>query len=62
MYRQHSVDMIKCIIGMCLFALSTIQESWFVVPPTIPTPWIKANLELRMAGDKPAADLLIGWL
>jgi hypothetical protein len=54
--------MIKCIIGMCLFALSTIQEFWFVVPPTIPATWIKANLELRMAGDKPAAGLLIGWL
>jgi hypothetical protein len=54
--------MIKSIIVMHLFILSTIQGSWLDPPPTLPTPWIDGNLELRMAGDKHAAGLLIGFL
>jgi len=54
--------MIESIGVMCLFILSTIPGSWLVSPPTLPTPWLDGNSELRMAGDQPAAQLLIGFL
>jgi len=54
--------MIKSIVVMRLFILSTIQGSWLVLPPTLPTPWMDGNSELRIAGDKHAAVLLIGFL
>jgi hypothetical protein len=47
---------------MRLFILSTIQASWIVLPPTLPTPWIDGNSELQLAGDKHAAALLNGLL
>jgi hypothetical protein len=53
--------MIKSIVVMCLFILSTIQGSWLVPPPTLPTPWMDGNSELRMAGDKHAAGLMIAF-
>jgi len=61
-YRKESIDMIKSIVVMRLFILSTIQGSWFVPPPTLPTPWIDGNSDLWMAGYKHAAGLLIGFL
>jgi len=54
--------MIKSIVVMSLFILSMIQGSWHVPPPTLPTPWTDGHSELRMAGDKHAAGLLIGFL
>jgi len=54
--------MIKSIVVMRLFILSMIEGSWLVPPPTLPTPWMDGNSELRMAGDKHAAGLLIGFL
>jgi len=54
--------MIKSIVVMRRFMLSTIQESWLVPPPTLPTPWMDGNSELRMASDKHAAGLLIRFL
>jgi hypothetical protein len=59
---KEMVDMIKSIIVMRLFILSTIQESWLVPPPAPPTPWMDGNSELRMAGDKHAAGLLTCFL
>jgi len=53
--------MIKSIVVMHLFILSTIQGSWLVPPTTLPTPLMDGNSELRMAGDKYAAVLLIGF-
>jgi hypothetical protein len=54
--------MIKSIVVMRLFILSTIEGSRLVPPPTIPTPGMEGNSELRIAGDKHAAGLLIGIL
>jgi hypothetical protein len=54
--------MIKSIVVMHLFILSTIQQSWLVLLPTLPTPSMDENSELRMAGDKHATGLLIGFL
>jgi hypothetical protein len=45
---------------MHLLILSTIQGSWLVTPPTLPTPSMDGNSELTMAGDKHAAGLFIG--
>jgi len=53
--------MSKCIVKMHLSFLSTIHGSWHVPSPTLPTPWMDRNSELRMAGDKQVADLLIGF-
>jgi hypothetical protein len=53
--------MIKSIVGMRLFILSTILGSWLVPSPALPTPWMDGNSELKMAGDKLAAGLLIGF-
>jgi hypothetical protein len=53
--------MIKSIVVMHLFILSTIQGSSLVSPPTHPTPWMDGNSEHRMAGDEHAAWLLIGF-
>jgi hypothetical protein len=38
--------MIKSIVVMRLFILSTIHGSWIVPPPTHPTPSIDENSEL----------------
>jgi hypothetical protein len=54
--------MIKSIVVMRLFILSTIQRYWLVLPPTLPAPWMDGNSELRMAADKHDAGLLIGFL
>jgi len=54
--------MIKSIVVMRLFILSTILGSWLVPQPTLPTPWMDGISELRMAGDMHAAGLLIGFL
>jgi len=54
--------MIKSIIIMYLFILSTIQGSWLVPPATVPTPWMDGNSELRMAGNNHAAMFLMGFL
>jgi hypothetical protein len=54
--------MIKSIVVMRLFVLSTILGSWLVPLPTLPTRWMDWNWKLRMAGDKHAAGLLIGFL
>jgi hypothetical protein len=54
--------MIKSIVMMHLFILATIDGSLLVLPPTHPTSWMDGNSELRMAGDKHAAWLLIGFL
>jgi hypothetical protein len=54
--------MIKSIVAMSLLILSTIQVSCLVLPPTFQTPWMHGNTELRMAGDKHAAGLLIAFL
>jgi len=53
--------MIESIVVMGLFILLTIQGSWLVPQRTLPTPWMDGNLELRMAGEKHAAGLLIGF-
>jgi hypothetical protein len=55
------MSIIKNIIVMGLFILSTIQGSLLVPPPTLPTPWMEGNLELRMAGYKHATELLCGF-
>jgi hypothetical protein len=54
--------MIKSIVVMRLFILLTILGSWLVPPSTLPTPWMDGNSELKMAGDKHAAGLWIGFL
>jgi hypothetical protein len=54
--------MIKSIVVMRLFILSTIQGSWLVPLPTLPTPWMDGNSELRMAGNMYVAGLVIGFL
>jgi len=54
--------MIKRTVVMCLFILPMILESWLDQPPTLPTPGMDGNSELKMAGDKHAAGLLIGFL
>jgi hypothetical protein len=53
--------MIKSIVVMRLFILSMIQGSWIVPPPNLPTAWIDGNSELRMAGDKHAVGLILGF-
>jgi hypothetical protein len=60
--RKESIDIFKSIIMMSLFILSTIQGSLLVLPPKHPTPWMEGNSELRMAGDKYVAGLVIGFL
>jgi len=54
--------MIESIVVMHLFILLTIEGSRLVPLPTLPTPWMDGNSELRMAVDKHAAGLLIGFL
>jgi len=53
---------IESIVVMGHFILSMIQGSWLVLPPTLPTPWMDRNPELKMAFDKHAAGLLISFL
>jgi hypothetical protein len=60
--RKESVDIIKSIVVMRLVILLTIQGSWLVLPPKLPTPWMDGHSELRLAGDKHAAGLLIGFI
>jgi len=59
--KEKSIDMIKSIVMIHLFMLSTIQESWLVPPPTLPTPSMDGNSDLEMAADKHAAGLMIGF-
>jgi len=54
--------MIKSIVVMRLFILSTIQGSWLVLLPTLPTPRMDGDSEQERAGDKHTAWLLIGFL
>lgn len=54
--------MIKSNVVMHHFILTMIQGSWRVQSPSLPTPWIDRNSELRMAGNMSARVLLIGFL
>jgi hypothetical protein len=54
---KESIDIIERIVMMHLFILSMVQGSWLVLPHKPPTYSIDRNLELRMAGDKPAAGM-----
>jgi hypothetical protein len=54
--------MITIIVVMHLFILSTIQEFWHVLPPSLTTLWIDGNLEQIMAGDKHAGGVLNRFL
>jgi len=58
--RKESVDRIETIITVHHFILLTIPGSRLLQPPTLQTPWIHGNFELRMTGEKNATGLLIG--
>jgi len=60
LYSKESVDMTRSIFVMHLFILPTIRGSSLDLPPTLLTPWLDVITELRMAGNKNAAELLIG--
>jgi len=60
--KKQRVDMNKGIVVPRVFILSTIQGSWLFPPPTFPTPWMDGNSDLKIAGGKHAAGLLIGFL
>ena len=60
--RKESADRIKSIVVMRHSILSAILGSWPGTPPTLPTPWMDRNSELRMAGDKHATGSLIGFI
>jgi len=49
------VDIIKSIIEMSLFILSTILGSWRFTTQPLPTLWMYGNPELQMAGNMHAA-------
>ena len=60
--RYESVDLIKSIIMMCLFILSTIQGSSLGQLLTLPTCWMDGNSELRIECDMHATQLMITFL
>jgi len=62
LFWKETVNWIETIVVMHLFILSMILGPFLLLPPMLPTPWVDGNLELRMAGDKRAAVLLIGFL
>jgi len=60
--RNENINIIKSIVVMRLFILSTIQGSWLGLPSTLPILWMDGNSDLTMPGDKGAAAMLIGLL
>jgi hypothetical protein len=60
LYRKETVDMNKSIFVMYQFILPTIRGSSLDPPTTLPTSWFEVIMDLRMAGNKNAAALLIG--
>jgi hypothetical protein len=48
---EESIDMIKIIVVICHFILSTMQGSWLVLLPILATHWVTKNAELSMEGD-----------